>query len=237
MVSFAALLPSKILKNSRGVISKKGRVSQKNKTTCISPPTLSNLQGKKRSPMKDQDIMQALQNGDEHIFKQVFYEYYDALYRSAYQFVGNVQVAEEIVQDAFVNFWNNRGRIIVTVSIQSYLYGSVKNLCLNYLNSKYARNKRREAPPVVLEISSRDEDPSDLKELELLIRKSIEQLPERCRIIFNLSRTQGMTYQEIANELDISKETVKSQIKIALKKLQGALQEHWYLILVLLWME
>ena len=64
-------------------------------------------------------------------------------------------------------------------------------------------------------------------ELRQLIQRGIANLPEKCRIIFQLSREMGMSYEEIARELDVSRETVKSQIQIALKKLRQFLGDHW----------
>ncbi len=184
--------------------------------------------------MRDKEIMMAIRKGDEKAFKTLFYEHYDQLYRNAYRYVEDAQVAEEMVQDAFVNFWENRRQTILTAGIKSYLFVSVRNLSLNYLKSRYARQKSLTVDASELQLEEMGNNHLDVRELEHLLAAAVRKLPEKCRIIFNLSRNHGMTYQEIADELNVSKETVKSQIKIALKKLQVALKEHWHLLLLLL---
>lgn len=181
--------------------------------------------------MDDHQIMAAIRDGNEQVFQKLFYDHYGPLYRNAFQYVNDAQVAEELVQDAFVNFWEKRLQFQLKTSIKAYLFVSVRNLSLNYLKSRYANAKSLHiAATEVLESKTTATDHA--QELEHLLQKGIDLLPEKCKIIFNLSRGSGMTYQEIATELGVSKETVKSQIKIAIKKLQQILKEHWYVWLL-----
>ena len=175
-----------------------------------------------------QHILKELRNGKEAAFRQLFYAHYDPLYRHAFKYLNDSQVAEEMVQDAFVNIWENRQKIEIRTSLEGYLFTSVRNLCLNYLKSKYARSRTLtvELSTIAEEANEADHEPvSD--ELRARLAQGLAQLPEKCRIIFNLSRNGGMTYQEIADELGISKETVKTQIKVALHKLRAFLRDYW----------
>lgn len=178
--------------------------------------------------MEDKEtLMRAIKAGDEEALKSIFYEYFLPLFQNAYKYVKDEQIAEELTQDAFVNFWENRQQLTITTSVKNYLFVSVRNLCLNYLKSRYARQKSLFLD--ASEIDLVDETISENKDTELLQKKiqlAIQKLPEKCRIIFELSRHHGLTYQEIAEELGITKETVKTQIKLALKKLQAFLGQH-----------
>lgn len=180
-------------------------------------------------------LFAAIRKGDEAAFKKLFYTLYDQLYRQAYRYVGDAQVAEEVVQDIFVNLWKNRQKIILHTSLEAYLSVSTRNHSLNYLKSRYAQQRAS-----TQEVSETDlfeaPETEDLprEELRKILESAIQSLPEKCRIIFSLSRDHGLTYQEIADELGITKETVKTQIKIALQKLRQQLRGHWELCLLLL---
>ena len=172
------------------------------------------------------DILKELRNGKESAFRQLFYAYYDRLYRHACHYLGDPLVAEEIVQDVFVKIWENRQKLEIKTSLEGYLFTSVRHFCLNYLKSKYARTRTliTELTDKVVKASPDEEPIAD--DLKKKLLEGMNRLPEKCRIIFQLSRNGGMTYQEIADELEISKETVKTQIKIALQKMRSFLREY-----------
>lgn len=165
-------------------------------------------------------------NNDKY-FKEIFHKNHTNLLRLAYSFVRSEEVAEELVQDIFITIWQKKIRISTIDSIESYLHTSVKNKCLNYLKSKYHRDHSG-----FLELDSstlpysHSEDELEEKELAKVIEKGISLLPEKCRIIFVLSRDQDMPYQKIADILGVSKETIKSQIKIAIRKLKEHLNKN-----------
>lgn len=174
-----------------------------------------------------------IRNGNETAFKKLFYEFYDPLYRQAYRYVTDAQVAEEIVQDTFVNLWNKRSSLKIQSSLAAYLGVSIRNHSLNYLKSRYARQRSLILEPSELELADTPRmETLSREELRQLLEQAIAQLPEKCRIIFTLSRNHGLTYQEIADKLGITKETVKTQIKIALQKLRLFLEEHWEICLL-----
>lgn len=173
-------------------------------------------------------LLAALRRGDEAAFKAFFYRNYRLLYQQAYRYVTDAQVAEEIVQDAFINLWKQREKLHIKTSIEAYLGTSVRNRALNYLKSRYARQRSSTLEPTEADLRVPAQvDSLSENELRSLLENALTALPERCRIIFSLSREQGLTYQEIADELGISRETVKTQIKIALQKLRALLNEYW----------
>lgn len=173
------------------------------------------------------DQMQKIRQGDLAAFEQVFREQYEALFRFAYRFVQNREEAEEVVQDVFVILWEKRQGLEIKTSLSAYLYAAVRNRALNVVKSAY---RRRVSSLESIELEESLTEPvqanPDQSELIALAQRGVESLPEKCRLIFTLSRQAGLTYNEIAEELGVSKETVKSQIKIALKKLREFMERH-----------
>lgn len=164
-------------------------------------------------------------------FNAHFEELYIPLCQYALKFVNDRCVAEDIAQDTFVYFWENRERISKMDSVKAYLLVAVKNKSLNYLKAKYIRNTIHEID------SYRDSmidniQPSALEllecgELEAILENALNHLPERCRIIFTMKRFGGKTNKEIAEILNISVRTVEAQMTIAIKKLTSFVNSHW----------
>lgn len=172
---------------------------------------------------------------DFKAFERLFKSHYPDLYAFGYRFVQDRSQVEDLIQDVFLHLWENRSQIEIRSSIQAYLRTAVKNKALSYLRSYYhlqvalVPTEEMSTPASVAAF----EDQPDTKALIQLVQKGIERLPKQCRLIFQLSRHSGLTYDEIAQELGVSKETVKSQIKIALHKLRTFLGKHWDTIYLL----
>lgn len=165
-------------------------------------------------------------------FEKLFDSYYSMLCLVAYDMVKSKHLAEEIVDDVFFNLWQKRESIEINKSIRAYLVRSVKNRSLNWLEqTKTERMVMANAHDISIydEILWDNEYPlGNLleKELRVKVADAIETLPEQCRKIFLLNRDGELTYEEIAQKLSISANTVKTQIKIALSKLREALGEY-----------
>ena len=156
------------------------------------------------------------------------------MHAHAFKFVVDSTAAEEVVQETFLTIWEKRQTLQIHSSAYGYLAKAVQNRCINYLKSSYNRtHELGDLPESAQPTINTTEETLNAWELEQLLAQAIQALPQNCRIIFNLSRQAGLTYEEIAIELGVSKETVKSQIKIALKKLRDFLKEHWTQIPVL----
>jgi len=140
----------------------------------------------------------------------------------------NEQVAEEVVQEVFISFWERRNEITITHSVKSYLVSSVRNRSINYLKLQLPKDRMKEDIEEKNMGASVDDTSSaiEYKELYDLIQHAITTLPEKCRAIFVLSREEGLTYQQIADQLDLSLKTVENQMGIALKKMRGMLKAH-----------
>jgi len=184
-------------------------------------------------PPDEQLLLQRLARGEVAAFEEIFRQHYPALCRFALRYVRVGAIAEELVADVLTTLWQNRETLRISQSVRAYLYAAVKNTCLNYLESQFARQQfesdasldARPAAPDTLQ---------EYRELEQLLEAGIGQLPPACRTIFTLSRQAGMSYEEIAQALGLSKKTVKAQMGIALKKLRQYLSRHWGKLLFLL---
>ena len=185
----------------------------------------------------EEELIQRLSNHDRGAFEQIFKTYYADLCKFSVKYVRDEQVAEEIVQEVFINIWERRSSLTITTSIKSYLFTAIRNRSFNYLKLQLPKEQKK----VDLEgLGFLDEDNREqemiMDELKEYVHTAIESLPNKCRIIFNLSRNAGMTYKEIAEELDLSVKTVENQIGLALKKLRENLNPIWDKIMLLLLM-
>ena len=172
--------------------------------------------------------MTQIRNNDVGAYKYLFGFYYKELYFFARKFLGNKEVAEEIVQDVFIVIWENKNDLNITKSIKSYLYTSVKNRSINYLKSKINNIDFVGIDEAVKESNVMPADKLlELSELDELIIEAVAMLPPGCKEMFHMSRNSEMTYQEIADTLAVSKETVKSQISEALKRIKTYLNKQW----------
>lgn len=163
----------------------------------------------------------------ENDLKKLFDDNYAELCLYAKKFVYRQDIAEEITQEVFIQLWQRKDLILNSNTAKSYLYVSVKNRSLNYLKSTFARLTQNDEDLSLTD--SDNQSPEKIlmyKQLTHQIKQAIEQLPERCRVVFNLSRNSGLSYKEIGTELGISPESVKTQIGIAIKKIKLFLEEN-----------
>lgn len=182
--------------------------------------SLSNI-----SASDEKRTWEALQRGDESALRCIFDWYYRALLTDAYRLTANKEIARDIVQEVFVEIWKKRERIAVQLSVKAYLRKSVLNRSLNYLRTRHrlVLDLPDDLPEQPDESPQRLADLLETEEIEAKVRHAIETLPEKCRIIFVLSRFEKMSHKAIASELDISVKTVENQITKAIKTLREAL--------------
>ncbi len=170
---------------------------------------------------------------DEKLFENLFKEHYNSLVHFAKKYVSDDDDAEEIVQQMFTRLWVNNQTITINTSIQSYLFGAVRNACMNYL--KHEKVKNAHGDHVRLTHSSSEQiDFLELDELNTTIKKAFNKIPEKCREVFELSRYEGKKYQEIADTLNISIKTVEKQMSKALKILREELSDYLIILIILI---
>lgn len=155
-------------------------------------------------------------------FEETFRNNYKALVVYAWKLVKRQDIAEDIVQQIFVNVWENIERMDVEKGVVSYLYQSTRNRCLNYLQSSYNISTVHVDTPSDTRFVPAEKILEE-KELSGRIKAALNELPEKCREVFLLSRERQLTYKEIASLLDISIKTVENQMGKALKHLYSRL--------------
>jgi len=183
----------------------------------------------------DSLLFQKVQEGDEASFEFLFKKYYVRLTHFAYTYVKDKDEAEELVQKAYVKIWENRDSIQQIVSFKSYIYQVVRNSGLNHVrNAKNQNNhltiintRQYDLPSVENELN--------IKDIKFHLFQALENLPPKCKRIFQMSRLEGLKHNEIAKSLNLKTKTIENQIGIALKHLRVELSEYLhFLILIIL---
>ena len=158
---------------------------------------------------------------DDNAFEELFKAHFGALHSYASVMLYHDSYAEEIVQNVFVRIWEKRDLLDVQISVKAYLYKCVHNDCLNYIKHKKIKTKYQDHAAFIM--NDQSENTSDkliLTELQERLQVALNQLPEQCRTIFQMSRFEDLKYREIAEELGISIKTVENQMGKALKILR-----------------
>jgi RNA polymerase sigma-70 factor (ECF subfamily) len=178
-------------------------------------------------------LVESIQKGDYQAFEILFKTYYPGLCALGRSMVHSKETAEDLVSDIFVKIWENPDNLHVTQSLKGYLMRSVRNSCINYLTRSYQKLKHLDSETTEKLLSllpQNDSDPSGeilTAELEVKIIEAISTLPPECRKIFLLSRREELSNREIADQLNLSENTVKVQIYRGLSKIREALKEYF----------
>jgi RNA polymerase sigma-70 factor (ECF subfamily) len=158
---------------------------------------------------------------DQTAYKELFTSLYSPLFLFSKSMVKSKEVAEEIVSDVFIRIWERRRDLEKIDNLKVYLYVSARNTALNYI-SQHKRNVTNPIDEFQAEFTSIYFDPEQLlitADMLALIKRSIEQLPPKCKIIFKLVKEDGLKYREVAEILNLSIKTVENQVAIALQKI------------------
>lgn len=199
--------------------------------------------GIRKTKKDDKDIdlvVHLIREGNETAFEQVYYAYYERLCRFANAIIHDSDYAEHVVDDVMLSVWKNRTSLVAD-SLWAYLVVATRNRSLKLIQSKDFKQTNN--------LVSLSDDGQELwqyisnpkspigwmieHELEQQIEDIISKLPEECQRVFNLSRNEGLSYQEISERLGISKNTVKYHMKHALQALRSQLSPMFFLILII----
>lgn len=187
-------------------------------------------------------LVQQLKNGVDAAYKYLYDQHYQILCHVAAQYVKDDFLAETIVGDVIFHLWEVRETIEINTSVRSYLMTCVRNRCIDYLKSQYHKREMAHSDtglrdfPVLQYVKDDDYPLGKLleKELEDEIMNAINRLPDECRRVFNMSRFENRKYEEIAQELKISVNTVKYHIKHALALLHEDLGKYLTMAMMIL---
>ena len=172
-------------------------------------------------------LVKQLMNGNEKAFSAFFDTYRDDVYGYSISMLKSNELAEEIVQDVFLNIWQHRDRLNPDLSFRSYVFTITRNLTFNLI-SKVSNNRKLKEEVFYTSQKAYSPIENELAEAdyEELKNKAIEQLPPKRRVIFEMSRVDGMSYKEISEELNISVSTVKGQTSKSLAAIREYLRTH-----------
>jgi RNA polymerase sigma-70 factor (ECF subfamily) len=174
---------------------------------------------------------------NEQVFRDLFDLYYPEVLMYSKSLVKMEEQAEEITQDVFVKIWEYRKKLNPNLSLKSLIFTITRNFCFNFLKkSAYDRHLVKE----VFYNSQRNEKSCDTviieEDYEKLGLLAINSLPPRCRLIYNMSRNQDKSYNEIASELNISENTVKNQMSKALEIIRNFLVAHGDIVFLIMYL-
>ena len=182
------------------------------------------------------DLVTSLKKGEAQAMEQLYKDHWADVFDSACKRVRDEAVAQDITQEIFISLWTNRQRLVISGSLRSYLLAAVKYKVINYFKSVVVKDKYQEDMAFLaegqMELSA--ENKLIIKDLNKEIDEALQDLPEKMRQIFRMSRMQEKTIREISAELGLSAQTVKNQISAALKMLKERLSYLPFLILIFL---
>ncbi len=170
----------------------------------------------------------------EALYEQTFKSHFKRLHIYAITIVKDSEVAEEMVQNVFYKLWERNLEVLKDSSINSYLYRAVHNESLNYLKHQqvkqayqtYAMKQGEEIVPETHSVT--------YKELVAKLESTMNELPEQCRTVFQMSRFEGLKYREIADKLNVSVKTIEKHMGKALSIMRVQLADHLPTLLILL---
>ena len=174
-------------------------------------------------PRKDQEIIDLIKANAAEGMEELFRRYYRYVAKSVYRIIPDATTAEDVTQEVFYELWRKRDRINITTSVSAYLRRSAVNRALNHLRKRKMLQDDIEHHHHLKTDDLSAQRTLEYEEVEKQIQDAIDRLPNRCRLVFTLSRYEEKSYKEIAADLDISVKTVENQISKALRILRAEL--------------
>lgn len=189
------------------------------------------------SVVMDHELWEAIQGNSERAFATLFHRYSTKIYSTAYSYIRDPVVCEQIVHDIFITLWSTRHTLEIQ-SFKAYLTSAARYRVYKHIAASkiYPIDYKETMEERVYEnYTSQNEGYNNLisKEMELEVDSYLAHLPQRCRQIFLMSRRELLSNEEIANELGISKRSVENQITFALRHLRFSLKDVSVVLIIL----
>ncbi|MES2873763.1 MAG: RNA polymerase sigma-70 factor [Bacteroidota bacterium] len=170
----------------------------------------------------DTELMERLREGDDLALKLIYDKYWTQLYTSAYNMLHDQPACQDILQDLFINLWNKREQIEIKASLKSYLFASVRYEVYRQVRHGSVREE------IFENIQDRLQTPSEYgniehRELLSFVNSIVNNLSEKCKVVYKLSREEQLSHKEIASKLSISPKTVENHLNKALRQLRTSL--------------
>ncbi len=162
---------------------------------------------------------------------ELFYNlYYKQVFRFAYYFLRDKEACRDVVTDVFFSIWQSRKKLKDVINLETYLYITVRNTSTRYLKrNAESLNLPLDELPINFDITSNESPEETLlsKEMEETLKRAIQELPEKCRLIFLMIREEGLKPKQVAEILSIQESTVRVQLKIAIEKIIEAIKPYY----------
>ena len=182
----------------------------------------------------DLELFELIKTGDEAAFTEIYHRYFDLLYLHALKRVRNGDIAKDLIQELFTTLWTKRDTLYARTNLSNYLYTATRNGVFTYIaRQKLETRYISTLPSLELTGECLTDHLSRERQLAAIIEKEIDELPEKMGMIFKLSRKDGLSHKEIAEMLNLSELTVKTQVKNALRILRVKLGMVVYLYMLL----
>jgi len=185
------------------------------------------------SQLSDHELVSRIREGDEASFAEVYNRFYGLLYIHAHKRLRNEEEARDVIHELFASLWAKRDSFSITTNLSGYLYSSIRNRILDMITHKKVEEKYIgslqhyiDHDHIYADYRVRERD------LATLIEREISFLPPKMREVFELSRKSHLSHKEIAAVLDLSEQTVRTQVKKALRILRLRLGLFVYLMIV-----
>jgi RNA polymerase sigma-70 factor (family 1) len=183
------------------------------------------------SSYSDGDLVSLLKQGDLAAFTEIHSRFYPVLYSHAYRKLPEREEVKDLLQELFTYLWDNRAYLSMEVSLSAYLYSSVRNKILNiYKHNKIKSDYIASFQDFSVNYETGAEESIRIKELLAIVEAEVVKFPPQMRLIFELSRNNHLSHQEIAGKLNISPLTVRKQINNSLKILRVKLGANFFVI-------
>jgi RNA polymerase sigma-70 factor (ECF subfamily) len=176
----------------------------------------------------DEELLLQLQSGNEAAFTALYDRYWERLLARAVLRLQSTEDAKEVVQDVFIRLWNRRERLTIRNSFHTYIAAALKYEIIRKLNERervrLESTELTDDGATILKVADdTTQNELDFQDLQQRLQASVKRLPEKCRLVFRLSREKGLSEKEIAETLQISPKTVQGHITHAIKDLRSAL--------------
>lgn len=176
-------------------------------------------------PVSDIDpvsVIEALRRGDHKAFQEIFFKYYGKVKQFIFLMIKSRDEAEELSQQVFVDLWQKREKINTEKNFRAFLYTLARNAVYDDYKKKIAQESR--LGDYVFSDSVESSDESIIaQETQMLIDMAVCRMPKQRKRIFEMSRVEGLTNDEIAERLDITKKGVEKQLRLALNDIKEVL--------------
>lgn len=171
----------------------------------------------------DLRLLQKIREGDERAFDKLFEQYWDLLFNAAYGRLKSADLAKDVVQDVFIDFWKRRGSIQLTNKIEVYLFTAVKYQIFKLIDQMSIEVGLENEDSVHL---MPQEEILSLEELYHKLEVALDELPEMAGIIFKMNKLQGLSASEVALKLEINVQSVHNSIHKSIKILKNSLKSN-----------